>query len=98
MMKGLRLVMNGSLVLNSTRLARFWTALATSFRVRDEDSDGLPVHDNNIIIIHAHVYIIIARIEYMTSDIWLNYGFFRCFPLPSIKKLKGLFQPAMLPQ
>ena len=67
MMKGLRLVMNGSLVLNSTRLARFWTALVTSFRVRDEDSDGLPVHNNNII--HAHIYT--ARIEYMLSDIWM---------------------------
>lgn len=42
MMKGLRLVMNGSLVLNSTRLARFWTALATSLREREEDSEGLP--------------------------------------------------------
>ena len=44
MMKGLRLVMKGSLVLNSTRLARFCTALATSFRVRDVDSEGLPSH------------------------------------------------------
>ena len=45
MMKGLREVMYGSLALNSTRLARlarFCTPLATSFRVREEDSEGLP--------------------------------------------------------
>ena len=44
MMKGLRLVMNGSLVLNSTRLARFCIALATNFRVRSEASDGLAAY------------------------------------------------------
>ena len=38
-MKGLRMVMNCSL--NSTRLARFCTALATSFSVRMDDSEGL---------------------------------------------------------
>ena len=41
-MKGLRLVMNGSFVLNSTRLAKFCTALATSLRVRRDASEGLP--------------------------------------------------------
>ena len=40
-MKGFRVVMKGSLALNSTRLARFCTAFATSFSVRDEDSEGL---------------------------------------------------------
>ena len=33
--------MYGSLVLNSTRLAMFCTALATSFRVREAASEGL---------------------------------------------------------
>ena len=32
-MKGFRAVMNGSLDLNSTRFASFWTTLVTRFRV-----------------------------------------------------------------
>ena len=43
--KGLRVVIKGSFALNSTRLARFCTAFATSFRVRDEDSEGLAVEE-----------------------------------------------------
>ena len=46
--------MKGSLLLNSTRLARFCTALATSFKERDEDSEGLPTEGprNRVIIIN----------------------------------------------
>ena len=41
-MKGLRTVMNGSLDLNSTRLARFCIPLATSLSVRSALADGDP--------------------------------------------------------
>ena len=40
MMKGLRDAMNGSLVRNSTRLARFCTAFVTSFSVRSAVGEG----------------------------------------------------------
>ena len=46
--------MKGSLLLNSTRLARFCTALATSFKERDEDSEGLPTEGPRNRVISEH--------------------------------------------
>ena len=42
-MKSFRETMNGSLALNSTRLARFWTAFVTSFNVRSATMDGVSI-------------------------------------------------------
>ena len=62
-MKSFKETMYGSFALNSTRLARFWTAFVTSFNVRSATWEGVSVVTHKVrfeIQQLIHVYMIVV--------------------------------------